>query len=105
MFSGRFVLSGIAAAALSVIAAPASALGLGRQVIQSALGEPLRAEIDVTSITPEEANNLQIRVAPPESYKAAGVDYNPVLPNTQVTLAKRPDGRQYLRGDPLVHGW
>ncbi|MFM7706365.1 MAG: FimV family protein [Rubrivivax sp.] len=29
------------------------ALGLGRVSVQSALGEPLRAEVDVTSLTPE----------------------------------------------------
>jgi pilus assembly protein FimV len=38
-----------------------------------------------------------VRVAPPESYRAAGVDYNAVLPGTTVTLAQRPDGRPYLR--------
>ncbi|MGY4829744.1 FimV/HubP family polar landmark protein [Sphaerotilaceae bacterium SBD11-9] len=72
------------------------ALGLGRLNVQSALGETLRAEIDVTSITPDEASNLNVRVAPPESYRAAGVDYNSVLPGTQVVLLKRADGRSYL---------
>jgi pilus assembly protein FimV len=64
--------------------------------VQSALGEILRAEIDVTSITPEEASNLNVRIAPPESYRAAGVDYNAVLPGTQVVLQRRTDGRSYL---------
>ncbi len=54
--------------------------GLGRLTVQSALGEPLRAEIDITSITPEEASSLRVRVASPEAYRAAGVDYNAVLP-------------------------
>ena len=72
------------------------ALGLGPPV-QSALGESLRAEIDVTSLTPEEASNLRVRVAPADSYRAAGVDYNAVLTNTEVTLQRRADGRPYLR--------
>ena len=96
-FSGRFALSGVAAAALLLIAPTAWSLGLGRIQVQSALGESLRAEIDVTSITPEEAANLRVRVAPPDSYKAAGVDYNAVLPSTQVELLRRPDGRPYLK--------
>lgn len=73
------------------------ALGLGRMNVQSALGETLRAEIDVTSLTAEEASNLRVRVAPPESYRAAGVDYNQVLPGTQAVLQRRADGRPFLR--------
>ncbi|HEY2187750.1 MAG TPA: FimV/HubP family polar landmark protein, partial [Caldimonas sp.] len=36
-------------------------------------------------------------VAPPESYRAANVDYNPVLPSTRATFEKRPDGRLFVR--------
>ena len=96
-FTGRFALTGVAAAALLLAAPAAWSLGLGRIQVQSALGESLRAEIDVTSMTPEEASNLRVRVAPPESYKAAGVDYNAVLPSTQVELQRRADGRPYLK--------
>ncbi|MES3016043.1 MAG: FimV/HubP family polar landmark protein, partial [Pseudomonadota bacterium] len=96
-FSGRFALTGVAAAALMLAAPAAWSLGLGRIQVQSALGESLRAEIDVTSITPEEAANLRVRVAPPDSYKTAGVDYNAVLPSTRVELLRRADGRPYLR--------
>ena len=95
-FSGRLALTSAAVASL-VAASPAAALGLGRLSVQSALGESLQAEIDITSLTPEEAANLRIRVAPPESYRTANVDYNPVLPGTRVTLLKRPDGRQFVR--------
>ncbi len=94
---GRFALSAVAAAALALAASGSWALGLGRMAVQSALGENLRAEIDVTSITPEEAASLRVRIAPPEAYRAAGVDYSAALPGTQVTLARRADGRPYLR--------
>jgi pilus assembly protein FimV len=95
-YLGRFALSAVAAAALCA-ASPAWALGLGRLAVQSALGEPLRAEIDVTSMTSEEAGSLRVRVAPSEAYRAAGIDYNAVLTGTQVTLARRTDGRPFLR--------
>ncbi len=96
-FAGHFALTGVAAAALCLAASGASALGLGRLQVQSALGEALRAEIDVTSISPEEQGNLRLRVASPEAYRAAGVDYNAVLPGTQVELRRRPDGRPFLK--------
>jgi pilus assembly protein FimV len=95
--AGRFALTGLAAAVMTLTASQALALGLGRLAVQSSLGEALRAEIDVTSMTPEEAANLRVRIAPPESYRAAGVDYNAVLPGTQAVLSRRADGRPYLR--------
>src|SRR5580765_7350574 len=96
-FSGRFALTSIAAAMLTLASPWASALGLGRLSVQSALGEAMQAEIEVTSMTVEEQANLRIRVAPPEAYRAANVDYNPVLPTTRATLQKRGDGRLYVR--------
>ena len=96
-FSGRFALTSIAAAMLTLASPWASALGLGRLSVQSSLGEAMQAEIEVTSMTAEEQANLRIRVAPPEAYRAANVDYNPVLPTTRATLQKRPDGRLFVR--------
>ncbi|WP_255370160.1 FimV/HubP family polar landmark protein [Roseateles sp. YR242] len=94
----RFALSQVAAAtALALAAGSAWGLGLGKLTVQSALGETLRAEIDVTSLSAEEAASLKLKVAPPETYRSTGLDYNAVLTGTQVTLARRADGRPYLR--------
>lgn len=94
----RFSLSNIAlAATLSLLATSSYALGLGRMSVQSALGETLKAEIEFSSLTPEEAASLRVRVASPDAYRAAGLDYNAVLPGTQVQIVKRPDGRSVLR--------
>lgn len=95
--SGRAALNVVAAAALWLSASMAYGMGLGRLSVQSALGETLRAEIDVSSLSAEEAANLQARIASPDAYRSAGVDYNPVLPSTQAVLMRRPDGRPYLR--------
>ncbi len=96
-----FALNKVAVAAafsaLAVLPVPTWALGLGKLNVQSALGEPLRAEIDVTSLTQDEGNSLQVRVATPETYRAAGVDYNQVLTATNIVLQRRTDGRPYLR--------
>lgn len=95
--AARFALTGVALAAACLWGTPAWALGLGRINVQSALGEPLRAEIDVTSLTPEEAGTLKLRIAPPDAFRAAGVEYNAVLSEAQVSLQRRSDGRQVLR--------
>ncbi|MFO1337051.1 MAG: FimV/HubP family polar landmark protein [Burkholderiaceae bacterium] len=98
-------LTTVATAALLLLhVGEASALSLGRLTVQSALGEALRAEIDITSMTPEEAASLRTALATPEAFRAAGVDFNPVLSGTQLTLARRPDGRAYIRvaGDRAV---
>lgn len=102
--AARFALKGVAFAAACLWGAHAWALGLGRLTVTSALGETLRAEIDITSMTPEEASSLRLRVAPPESFRAAGVEYNPALAGAQVQVARRGDGRQILRvtGDRAV---
>jgi pilus assembly protein FimV len=76
----------------------AMALALGRIVVQSALGEPLRAEIEVpVEITPEEASSLRVALAKPAAFTAAGLQFNQVLGSAQLTLQRRPDGRAYLR--------
>ena len=84
-------------AALSAAPPVVLALGVGRLNVQSALGEGMRAEIDISSLSAEEAGTLTVRVAPPESYRAAGVDYNAVLASTQAVVVRRPDGRAVLR--------
>ncbi|HMV39136.1 MAG TPA: type VI secretion system-associated FHA domain protein TagH [Plasticicumulans sp.] len=91
-------VAAVAAVTAALCAAPSAwALSLGRLTVQSALGEALKAEIDVTSLTPDEAANLRVRIAPPDSYRIAGVDYNPVLPATTVSVQRRADGTAFLR--------
>ncbi|WP_164176972.1 hypothetical protein, partial [Streptococcus pneumoniae] len=63
------------AAALLVLGSGAQAVGLGRLNVQSALGEAMRAEIDVSSLTAEEAATLKVRIAPPDAYRSSGVEY------------------------------
>jgi pilus assembly protein FimV len=93
--TGR-ALNVMAAAALILLSTGASALGLGRVNVQSVLGEALRAEIEVTSLSAEEASSLRVNLASPDAFKASGVDYNAVLAGATVTLSRRADGRPVL---------
>jgi pilus assembly protein FimV len=81
----------------SVVSLDAHALALGRITVQSALGEPLRAEIDITGITSDEASSLRVGAAPSDRFKAAGLEYSPVMAGLKVNLQRRVDGRAYLR--------
>lgn len=94
---GRFNLTRVAVAVLSLAASGAWGLGLGRLNVQSALGENLRAEIDVASLSSEEEGSLKVRVAPPDAYRATGIEFNPILTTTQVQLSRRANGQPYLR--------
>jgi pilus assembly protein FimV len=98
--SHRWQKTAAAAAALALLGlsgTAAHALSLGRLTVQSALGEPLRAEIDIPGITAEEAASLKAGPALPDAFVAAGLDYNPAMPGLQATLQRRADGRAYLR--------
>jgi pilus assembly protein FimV len=87
----------VAAVALfGTISMDATALGLGRVTVQSALGEPLRAEVDIAEITPQELASLKANVASPEAFRAAGLEYSPALSGVEVTLKQRANGRPYL---------
>ena len=93
----KTALAVASAAVLGLWGTQAAALSLGRIVVQSALGEPLRAEIEILEINNEEAESLRPRVASPDTFRASGMEYSTVLSGLQITLQKRGDGRSYLR--------
>ena len=86
-----------ATVAVGAFSPQAHALALGRITVQSALGEPLRADIDIPEITPEEAASLRATVASPEAFRAAGLEYNSAMGSLVITLQQRPGGRMFLR--------
>ena len=110
--SHRWQKTALVAATTAVLAlwgSSASALSLGRIAVISALGEPLRAEIDILDINAEEAASLKTSVASPETFRSSGMEYNAAISGLQISLQKRPDGRSYLRissdravNDPFV---
>jgi pilus assembly protein FimV len=81
----------------SIATLPAHALGLGRVIVQSALGEPLRAEIEIVEISADEAASLRASVANADAFKAAGLEYTAAVANVQISLQRRTDGRSFLR--------
>ena len=101
----RGVLASAVALTMFGVSLDAQALALGAITVRSALGEPLRAEIEVPKISSEEAATFQAAVASPQAFRSAGVDYSPALSGARVTLHRRANGQAYLRvvGDRPVN--
>ena len=92
------MLRGTAVAVMGLaVCGGAWALSLGRISLQSTRGEPLRAEIELSALSVEEAASLSARIAAPEVFSSAGVAYSPALSGARVSVQQRPDGRAVLR--------
>ena len=79
------------------MASPAAALSLGAIHVQSHLGEPLRAEIDITQITAAEAGSLQATLASPDVFQAHGMELSPTARNVRVELISPAKGGSKIR--------
>ena len=83
-------------AALSlVIASTAGAASLGRLAVLSAIGEPLRAEIEL-SLAAEDLESAIPRFASPDAYAAAGLQYNAALNGARLAIQYRNNGRRVI---------
>ncbi|HMN83134.1 MAG TPA: fimbrial protein FimV, partial [Burkholderiaceae bacterium] len=87
----------VAVAVAAMAAGQADAAGLGRLTVQSALGQPLRAEVEITSLSREEAQSLAVKLASPDAFKQAGLEYSPTLSQLRFAIDRRPDGRALVR--------
>ncbi|MFJ9450015.1 FimV/HubP family polar landmark protein [Herbaspirillum sp. NPDC101397] len=74
----------------------AHAAGLGKLTVLSALGQPLRAEIELTSVSKEEEGSLVARLASADAFRKANIDFNPVLSSLRFSVEQR-QGRQLIR--------
>jgi pilus assembly protein FimV len=71
--------------------------GLGRLTVSSALGQPLVAEIELVSLLPGEFESLSAKVASPDAYRNAKIEYSPVLRLLKFVPEMRTDGKPVLR--------
>lgn len=95
----------VAAAVAACWALPANALTLSNIRVSSALGEPLRAEIDLSQASEDELSSLTAAVAGADAYKTAGMEYSASLASVVISLQKQADGRAtlVLRSDRAVN--
>ena len=83
------------AALMLVFPLHSGAAGLGKITVLSALGQALRAEVDITA-SREELSSLAARVASVDAFKQAGIEYSPALSSIRLTIEKRSDGRPFV---------
>ena len=93
---------------LAAVPLATEAAGLGKITVLSALGQPLRAEVEVFA-TREEIAGMKAQLASPDEFKQAGVDYSSVLAGISFAVAKRPNGQAIIKlssnrpiNDPFV---
>ena len=82
--------------ALAALPLASEAAGLGKITVFSALGQPLRAEMEVFA-TREELAGMKAQLASQEAFKQAGVDYAPALSGVTLSIDKRPNGQPIIR--------
>lgn len=77
----------------------ANAAGLGAIKVNSALGQPFLAEIDITGLPAEdfEFELAKGSLASAEAYEDAKLAFPPLLRQMRVTTEKRADGKPMLR--------
>src|ERR1700677_2191338 len=73
------------------------ALGLGEIHLNSALNEPLNAEIDLSAASPDELTALRAALAPREAFTRYGIDRPPFLSRLTFKVGKGKDGRDVLQ--------
>lgn len=89
-------ISGLVAAMMLGVGG-AEAAGLGKLSIQSALGQPLRAEIELLSVTPEELGTVDARLANAEAFRQAHIARSETHGNLRFAIEQRANGAPYLK--------
>jgi pilus assembly protein FimV len=86
----------LAALIVALLPCAAQAAGLGRITVLTSIGQALVAEIEL-SVTKEELGSLDARLALPDAYQQANLQYNVSLAGARLTVEKRPNGQPYLK--------
>ncbi len=73
------------------------AAGLGKLNVMSGLGEPLKADIELISVTPEELNSITAAIASEEAYATQGIEKPASHNSIKVSIAKNTAGVPVLK--------
>jgi pilus assembly protein FimV len=75
----------------------AQAAGLGKLSVQSALGQPLKAEIELLSVTKDELPGVSANLASQELFRQARIDRSGSLSGLEFEVAQRANGQPVIR--------
>jgi len=87
----------IIAGALLLVSGGAHAAGLGKLTVQTHLGEPLRAEIDVVAVEKGELDTLSARLASPDAYVQSNLPYPSPALGLHLSVEQRSSGEPFIR--------
>lgn len=73
------------------------AAGLGKLTINSALGQPLQAEIDLVTVNNEEISSLAAQLASHEAFRQAGIDYKSFFSTFKISIEPRSNGDPFIK--------
>ena len=73
------------------------AAGLGNFTLNSYLGQPFRAEIDIVSINKEDISTLSAKLASRKTFQHLSVDYAPFLSEFEISIENRINGQPYVK--------
>ncbi len=73
------------------------AAGLGKLTLNSALGQPLNAEIDIVTASSDEVSSLKASIASREAFTQAGVNYEPNFSTFKISIESRTNGTPYIK--------
>ena len=73
------------------------AAGLGKITLNSYLGQPFKAEIDLVAVKKEEIPSLVASLASRDTFRQANVDYAPFLFTFEISVENRADGQPYIK--------
>lgn len=105
---GKSLIKLLGFAIALVLSANGFAVGLGGINVASGLGQQLKADIELVAVSKAEKASLIARLASPEAYKDAGLEY-PYGNKFKFQIESRADGEPYLKvsteqpiNDPFV---
>ena len=71
--------------------------GLGKLNVMSGLGEPLKADIELISVTPEELSSISAAIASDEAYSIQGIEKPASHNSIKVNVTKNSAGKPILK--------
>jgi pilus assembly protein FimV len=90
------LINGALLAGVLSLSVPAFALGLGKLTVNSGLGQPLSAQIELTAAQRDELDSLRARIADPSVYRDNGAQYVGALARARITVEQGANAA-YLR--------
>ena len=88
---GHKVLS-VAVTSALLFMSDANATGMGRLTVLSSLGQPLKAEIELTSPNKDEIDSLVPKLASAEAFRQANIEFNPALSALRFSVEPKGTG-------------